>query len=126
MAEGGSNGSRCRLWKEDLAKLAEETGLEIWGSHFPPGTSKWNKVEHRLFCYITRNWEGKSLYDIETVVELISSTTTKTGMKVKCVVDDHECSIGKKVSDEEMSKINITHFGNETRWNYIVKGLKSE
>ena len=123
---GGSNGSRCRLWKEDLAKLAEETGLEIWVSHFPPGTSKWNKVEHRLFCYITRNWEGKPLYDIETVVELISSTTTKTGLKVKCVVDDHEYPIGKKVSDEEITKINITHFGNETHWNYIIKGFKSE
>lgn len=121
---GGSNGSRCRLWKKDLAKLAQETGLEIWVSHFPPGTSKWNKIEHHLFGYITRNWAVKPLVDIETVVELIGSTTTKTGLKVKCVVDRHEYPTGQKVSDEEMADINITHCEKLLKCNYYIKGIK--
>lgn len=123
---GGSNGSRCHLWKYDLAKLAEKTGLEIWVSHFPPGTSKWNKVEHRLFCYISKSWQGKPLLDIPTVVELIGSTTTKAGLKVKCVVDYSEYKTGIKVSDEDMARIDITQFGNETGWNYIIKGFKQD
>ena len=121
---GGSNGSRCRLWKKDLAKLAEETGLEIWVSHFPPGTSKWNKIEHRLFCYISRNWKGKPLIDIETVVELIGSTTTKKGLTVKCVVDNHKYPLGQKVSDEEMDNIDLTYFGKVSKWNYRIRGFK--
>ena len=81
---GGSNGSRIRLWKYELQQLANITGLEINVSHFPPGASKWNKIEHRLFCYISKNWQGKPLIDIETVVQLISSTTTEKGLKVVC------------------------------------------
>ena len=116
---GGSNSSRTWLWKANLQKLADETGLEIHVSHFPPGTSKWNKVEHRLFCYISKNWEGKPLYDIETVVNLIGSTTT-TGLTVKCVVDDKVYEKGLKVSDEEKAKVNIT-FVDDMSWNYIIK-----
>lgn len=117
---GGSNSSRTWLWKANLQRLADETGLEIHVSHFPPGTSKWNKVEHRLFCYISKNWEGKPLYDIETVVNLISSTTTKKGLTVKCIVDNNKYEKGLKVTDEEKDKINIT-FVDDMTWNYIIK-----
>lgn len=121
---GGSNGSRSRLWKYDLTKLAEELDIEIWVSHYPPGTSKWNKVEHKLFCYISKNWQGKPLIDIETVVKVIGSTTTKAGLKVKCVVDEHKYPTGRKVADEELAAIDITQFGDNTGWNYIIKGFK--
>ena len=91
---GGSDGWRVHLWKYELAFLAEETGLEIHVSHFPPGTSKWNKIEHRLFCYISRNRAGKPLIDIQTVVNLIGSTTTKNGLKVRRVVDRNQYPTG--------------------------------
>ncbi len=117
---GGSNSSRTWLWKANLQKLADETGLEVHVSHFPPGTSKWNKIEHRLFCYISKNWEGKPLYDIETAVNLIGSTTTKKGLTVKCVVDRRVYEKGLKISDEEKDKINITFVG-DMAWNYIIK-----
>lgn len=107
-----------------MAKLAEEQDIEIWVSHYPPGTSKWNKVEHKLFCYISKNWQGKPLIDIETVVKVIGSTTTKAGLKVKCVVDEHKYPTGKKVADEELAAIDITQFGDNTGWNYIIKGFK--
>ena len=121
---GGSNGWRMRLWKYELALLAEETGLEIHVSHFPPGTSKWNKVEHRLFCYITKNWAGKPLIDIDTIVSLISSTTTKNGLTVKCVVDTNTYPIGLKATDEMMSRIDIETTGPNESWNYIIRGFK--
>ena len=105
---GGSNGSRLHLWKLQLAKLAENTGLEIQVSHFPPGTSKWNKIEHRLFCYISKSWEGQPLIDIPTVVNLIGSTRTKEGLTVKCVVDNNEYPTGIKVTDEEYCSCTIT------------------
>ena len=117
---GGSNSSRTWLWKANLQRLADETGLEIHVSHFPPGTSKWNKIEHRLFCYISKNWEGKPLYDIETAVNLIGSTTTKKGLTVKCVVDNRKYEKGLKVSDAQKAQINIT-FVNDMTWNYIIK-----
>jgi len=117
---GGSNSSRTWLWKANLQRLADETGLEIHVSHFPPGTSKWNKIEHRLFCYISKNWEGKPLYDIETAVNLIGSTTTKKGLTVKCVVDNRKYEKGLKVSDAQKAQINIT-FVNDMSWNYIIK-----
>ena len=94
---GGSNGYRVRLWKEQLAVLAEETGFEITVCHFPPGTSKWNKIEHRMFGYISKNWEGKPLINIETVVNYISNTTTTTGLKIECRVDDRQYQKGVKV-----------------------------
>lgn len=122
---GGSNGSRNRLWKWELAKLAEETGLEIEVSHFPPGTSKWNKVEHRLFCYISKNWEGKPLLDIVTVVKLITSTTTQKGLKGACSVDNNTYEIGLKVDDKDLDKIDIDFLAPNKGWNYIIRGFKN-
>ncbi len=117
---GGSNSARTWLWKANLQRLADETGLEIHVSHFPPGTSKWNKIEHRLFCYISKNCVGKPLYDIKTAVNLIGSTTTKKGLTVKCIVDRKVYEKGLKVTDEEKEKINITFVG-DMPWNYIIK-----
>ena len=121
---GGSNGWRVRLWKYELALFAQETGLEIHVSHFPPGTSKWNKVEHRLFCYITKNWSGKPLIDINTIVNLISSTTTQKGIVVKCVVDTNSYPTGLKADEDMMAKIDIEKVGPNESWNYIIRGFK--
>ena len=117
---GGSNGYRLHLWKFQLAQFARRTGLSIHVSHFPPGTSKWNKVEHRLFCYITKNWQGQPLVDIQTAVNLIGSTTTSAGLKVICKADYNDYPLSKKVSEEEYHSIpldKINPFGN---WNYII------
>lgn len=122
---GGSNGSRNRLFKLGLAKLAAETGLEIEVSHFPPGTSKWNKVEHRLFCYITANWAGQPLVSVETTVKLIASTTTSTGLKVICKLDERSYPAGITVSDAEFDSIDISRLAPNESWNYIIKGLHS-
>ena len=122
---GGSNGSRVRLWKYKLAEFAEKTGLEIHVSHFPPGTSKWNKIEHRMFCYISKSWEGKPLIDIQTVVNLISGTRTKSGLKINCVVDENIYERGIKVSDEEMASIDITPIGEFGQWNYVIRGFQN-
>lgn len=121
---GGSNGSRNRLWKYGLALLAEELGIEFHVSHFPPGTSKWNKVEHRLFCYISRNWQGKPLVDVETTIRLIRSTTTEKGLSVKCELDKNEYETGIKISDEELGKIDIEKIEPFGTWNYIIHGFK--
>ena len=118
---GGSNGNKTRLWKYQLSQLAKRIGFEIHVSHFPPGTSKWNKVEHRLFCYISKNWQGKPLVNIETAISLIGSTMTSTGLKVICQRDDTVYELAKKISDEGFDSINIKKivpFGN---WNYILK-----
>ena len=120
---GGSNSSRSHQWKYELAKFAQETGLEIHVSHFPPGTSKWNKIEHRLFCYITKNWQGKPLIDIETTVNLIGSTTTTTGLKVICQVDDRHYDIAVKIPAQDLNNIDITRIGPNESWNYIIKGF---
>ena len=117
---GGSNGNRTRLWKYQLQQFANQTGLEIYVSHFPPGTSKWNKIEHRLFCYISKNWAGKPLIDIETVINLISTTTTKTGLSVVCELDDNVYPLAQKVSDEDFKSINIRLISPFVEWNYIV------
>ena len=117
---GGSNGCRLHLWKFQLAQFAQRTGLSIHVSHFPPGTSKWNKVEHRLFCYITKNWQGQPLVDVQTAVNLIGSTTTSAGLKVICKADYNDYPLSKKVSDKEYHSIpldKINPFGN---WNYII------
>lgn len=121
---GGSNGSRVKLWKYALALLADELGIEIHVSHFPPGTSKWNKVEHKLFCYISRNWQGKPLIDIETTVNLIRSTKTKQGLTVLCEVDENTYSKGVKIEDDVFEKINLEKDANLPNWNYIIRGLK--
>jgi hypothetical protein len=117
---GGSNGNRVRLWKYQLQQFANRTGLEIYVSHFPRGTSKWNKIEHRLFCYITKNWAGRPLIDIETVVNLISNTTTETGLSVICERDDNIYPLKQKVSDEDFEAINIRKIFPFGEWNYII------
>jgi hypothetical protein len=117
---GGSNGSRVRLFKIELQKLADETGLTIRVCHYPPGTSKWNKIEHRLFCHITQNWRGKPLTSWETVVELIASTTTKTGLTVRCELDKREYPKGIKVSDADMATLNIKGDIFHPEWNYMI------
>lgn len=118
---GGSNGARVRLWKLELQKFADETGLIIHVHHYPPGTSKWNRIEHRLFCHITQNWRGRPLTDRLAVVELIGATTTKTGLKVACAIDDSTYEKGVKVSDAEMANINITGDQFHPEWNYTIK-----
>lgn len=120
---GGSNGSMLHLWKAQIAKFAEATGLEVHISHFPPGTSKWNKIEHRLFCYISKSWAGQPLVNIETVIDLIGSTTTKHGLKVKCVLDKNLYPTGIKVSDEDYKRINIERIDPLKDWNYIIRGF---
>lgn len=121
---GGSNGSRVRLWKYMLAELCEKTGITIRVCHLPPGTSKWNKIEHRLFCYISKNWAGKPLVDVQTVVNLIGSTTTTTGLKVECVPDYNIYNTGIKITDEQMSNIDIEPIGEFPQWNYRIRGFK--
>ena len=118
---GGSNGYRRRLWKYQLSQFAICTGIEIHVSHFPPGTSKWNKVEHRLFCYISKNWQGKPLIDIETAIELIGSTTTKTGLKVICQRDDNVYELAIAVSDKDFESIKMEKIEPFECWNYIIK-----
>lgn len=118
---GGSNGSRVWLWKQYLQELSNETNLEIHVSHFPTGTSKWNKVEHRLFCYISKNWQGKPLIDIETIVNLIGSTTTEKGLSVICRVDENEYETGKKITEDQKQNLNIEFVGPNVKWNYIIR-----
>lgn len=121
---GGSNGVRIHLWKTQLAMIAEKTGLEIQVSHLPPGTSKWNKVEHRLFCYISKNWAGQPLVDVETVVKLIGSTTTEKGLTVKCILDENVYPTGIHVEDEQYNKVLIERIDPMREWNYIIRGYK--
>jgi len=118
---GGSNGARVRLWKVELQKLADESGLVINVHHYPPGTSKWNKIEHRLFCHITQNWRGRPLTDRLAVVELIGATTTTTGLKVESVLDTSHYQKGIKVSDAEMARLNIRGNKFHPEWNYTIR-----
>lgn len=117
---GGSNGYRVRQWKWELQKLADRTELEITVCHFPPGTSKWNKIEHRLFSHITLNWRGQPLVSHEVVVNLIAATTTKTGLKVKAALDKGRYQPKVKVTDEQMQTIQITPNGFHGEWNYTI------
>src|SRR6202790_2488894 len=118
---GGSNGARVRLWKVELQKLANATGLVIHVHHYPPGTSKWNKIEHRLFCHITQNWRGRPWTDRLAVVELIAATTTKTGLKVESALDTRTYQKGIKVSDAEMKALDITGDPFHPEWNYTIR-----
>lgn len=118
---GGSNSARSRVWKAELQKLADRTNLTISVSHFPPGTSKWNKVEHRLFSHITMNWRGRPLETYETVVKLIGSTTTRTGLKVTAHLDRNKYPTGGKVTKQEMNALNIHRAGFHGEWNYTFK-----
>ena len=118
---GGSNGSRLRLWKLELQKLADETGLRIVVCHFPPGTSKWNKIEHRLFSYISQNWRGKPLRSFETIVSLIAATTTSTGLKVHAELNTKSYQPGLKVSDHELAQIKLRRDRFHGDWNYEIQ-----
>jgi hypothetical protein len=117
---GGSNSYRSRLWKVALQELADAIGLKLRVCHFPPGTSKWNKIEHRLFSYITKNWRGRPLLTHQAVVNLIASTRTKTGLIVQAALDTHKYETGIKVSDEEMSKLRLTPADFHGEWNYSI------
>ena len=118
---GGSNGSRVRLWKYQLQKLADELGIEINVHHLPPGTSKWNKIEHRLFSFISMNWRAKPLVSYRVIVDLISATTTDTGLKVRCEFDEKSYPKGIVVPDQEMAKINILRADFHGEWNYTIR-----
>jgi hypothetical protein len=118
---GGSNGPRVRLWKMELQKLADETGLTLNVNHYPPGTSKWNKIEHRMFCHVTQNWRGRPLESRLAVVELIGATKTKTGLTVQCVLDDRTYEKGIKISKAQMRTIAIEGDPFHPEWNYAIK-----
>lgn len=117
---GGSNGYRTRLWKYELQRLADEIGVPITVCHYPPGTSKWNKIEHRLFSFITLNWRGKPLRTYQTVVSLIAATTTEKGLEVSCELDGATYQKGRKVTDEEMATINMKGHAFHPDWNYTI------
>lgn len=118
---GGSNGVRNRLWKRELQRLADETNLSITVNHFPPATSKWNKIEHRLFSFISINWRAKPLTSLETIIELINHTTTKEGLTVKAIIDQNQYPTKLKVTDEEMKQLNIQRDDFHPEWNYTIK-----
>ena len=117
---GGSNGSRCRLWKVELQGLADEIGLRISVCHFPPGTSKWNKIEHRMFCHITENWRGRPLVSREAVVNLIGHTTTEEGLSIRSELDPGSYPLGRKVSAEQMDGLSISLDKFHGEWNYTI------
>jgi hypothetical protein len=121
---GGSNGSRIRLWKKQLQQFANITGLDVHISHFPPGTSKWNKIEHKMFCFISKNWRGKPLISVETVIDLISNTTTAKGLKIVCIKDENTYELGTKVTDEELAEIKITRDEFHGDWNYVISSKR--
>ena len=123
---GGSNGSRTRLWKVALQRMADATGLKISVCHFPPGTSKWNKIEHRLFCHITRNWRGRPLESLEVVVNLIAGTTTTKGLRVRAALDTDEYPTGIKVDDTTMAALRLTKDQFHGEWNYAIAPTKSQ
>jgi hypothetical protein len=117
---GGGNGSRQRAWKVHLQQLSDETGLAISVCHYPPGTSKWNKIEHRLFSFISLNWKGKPLINFETVVNLIGGTRTKTGLKVKAILDTNPYETGVELSKKDMDQLHLTRHKTHPDWNYTI------
>jgi hypothetical protein len=121
---GGSNGSRSRLWKVCLQELADDLGIALVVCHFPPGTSKWNKIEHRLFSFITQNWRGRPLLDRQTVVSLIAHTTTRSGLLVKAALDTNHYDTAIKVSDGELARLKLKPHGFHGEWNYTIKPRK--
>ncbi|HEY5226179.1 MAG TPA: ISAzo13 family transposase, partial [Methylovirgula sp.] len=118
---GGSNGSRLRLWKIELQRLADELGLAITVCHLPPGTSKWNKIEHRLFSFITQNWRGKPLISHQVIVQLIAATTTKNGLDVRAEIDPNSYQAGIVVKDAELAAVNISRHEFHGDWNYTIE-----
>jgi transposase len=121
---GGSNGSRCRLWKVALQGLADQLGLTIHVCHFPPGTSKWNKIEHRMFCHITQNWRGRPLISHEVIVNLIANTVTQQGLKIHAELDQRRYPAGIKVTDEELAQVNLKRHRFHGDWNYTIQPTK--
>jgi len=117
---GGSNAVRSRLWKKELQELANETGLSLTVAHYPPATSKWNKIEHRLFSYISINWRAQPLLSLETIIGLISHTTTEEGLTVTAVKDINTYPTGRKVTDEELAALNILRDSFHGEWNYTI------
>ena len=122
---GGSNGSRVRLWKWELQQLADETGLSITVCHLPPGTSKWNKIEHRLFAWISHNWRGQPLTSYAVILKLIAATTTEAGLTVQCQLDTNTYPAGRKVSDEEMATLSLLPDPFHGEWNYTIRPRES-
>ena len=118
---GGSNGSRCRLWKVALQELAVRLGMTLHVCHFPPGTSKWNKIEHRMFCHITENWRGRPLVSREVVVNLIGNTRTKTGLEIRSELDGCSYPIGREVTDQQMESLSIKREKFHGEWNYTIR-----
>ena len=118
---GGSNGNRTRLWKWELQKLSTELNKEIHVCHFPPGTSKWNKIEHKMFSYISMNWRGKPLITREAVVNLIANTSTTKGLKIRAALDQNSYQTGVKVSKQDFNNINIEKNEFHGEWNYVIK-----
>jgi len=121
---GGSNGNRLRLWKREIQRLADETGLAITVAHLPPGTSKWNKIEHRLFAYISQNWRGKPLVSHQVILQLIAATKTDTGLVVTCDIDANCYPKGITVTDAEMAEINIKLDPFHGEWNYTISPIE--
>lgn len=121
---GGSNGSRTRLWKTELQRFADDTGLTVSVCHLPPGTSKWNKIEHRLFAYISQNWRGRPLVSFEVIVNLIADTTTATGLEIQAELDTNAYPKGRKVSDEELASVQMARDAFHGEWNYTIKPQK--
>jgi hypothetical protein len=118
---GGSNGSRTRLWKTELQRFADESGLSVTVSHYPPGTSKWNKIEHRMFCHVTANWRGRPLETVETIVSLIANTTTNAGLRIKAAIDKEVYPKGIKISDEQLARVRIERDPFHGDWNYTIR-----
>ena len=123
---GGSNGSRLRLWKIELQRLADETGLDIFVCHLPPGTSKWNKIEHRLFSFISQNWRGKPLVSHQVIVDLIAATSTRAGLKVRAEIDPNLYPAGVKVTDKQIAGLNIERDPFHGEWNYAIRPKAAE
>jgi hypothetical protein len=121
---GGSNGSRCRLWKVALQELAVRLGMTLQVCHFPPGTSKWNKIEHRMFCHITQNWRGRPLVSHEVIINLIANTATEGGLTIQAELDRGSYPIGIKVTDEQLAAVNMTPHAFHGEWNYSIRAAK--
>jgi len=123
---GGSNGSRVRLWKVELQRLADELGLRLAVCHYPPGTSKWNKIEHRMFCYISQNWRGKPLRSREVMLKLISHTTTTAGLTITAQLDEQRYEKGRIVTDQALAAVNLARAEFHGEWNYVINPLTKQ
>ena len=117
---GGGNGNRIRLWKTELQRLADETGLQVRVCHFPPGTSKWNKIEHRLFCHISQNWRGRPLISYQVIINSIAATTTSSGLKVFARLDERDYPQKVQVSDDQLAAVNLARDSFHPEWNYTI------